>query len=222
MSLEGGREASKRLWRKRDFAMKLGADLVSRGHRHRPRAPLVRETMRTQAAVLCCRLKNVKCRVFREPVTPRERGAVRSEGMGRFAASQTPPRIEWSGPQLSCNIVLLLDLTRFCLVGCWSVEAQAGSLPARGRRLWPAAERTTLAASPLRSLRRHRPRWPTTLPCGRSRARWRSPPELAFDDTEDAALRRACGRHRGCPAAPWRATRTGRPGHGRWWSRSRP
>ena len=32
--------------------MSLGADLVSRGHRYRPLAPLVRATMRTQAAVL--------------------------------------------------------------------------------------------------------------------------------------------------------------------------
>jgi hypothetical protein len=139
--------------------MKLGADLVSRGHRYRPWRAGPRNYAHAGGG-LARRREHVPRRAFREPVTPRERGAVRSEGMVRFRCQQTllraEPVMQPSGP----NIVLLLVLTRFAGLAV-GASGQAGSLPARGRRLWPAAERTTLAASPLRSLRRHRPRWPS-------------------------------------------------------------
>jgi hypothetical protein len=50
-SLEGGREASKRLWRERDSAMKNGRCSGLERHCCRPGA-LVRAIMRTQGAVL--------------------------------------------------------------------------------------------------------------------------------------------------------------------------
>jgi hypothetical protein len=104
------------------FCNELGAAQVSRGHRCRPLA--------RWSAQLCARRRR-SCApsgarsspAFREPVTPRERGAVRSEGMVRFAASQTllraEPVMQPSGP----NIVLLLVLTRFAGLAVGSVRS---------------------------------------------------------------------------------------------------
>jgi hypothetical protein len=51
-SLEGGREASKRLWRERDYAMKTGRCSGLERALLPPLGALVRAILRTQAAVL--------------------------------------------------------------------------------------------------------------------------------------------------------------------------
>ena len=185
-SLEGGREARKRLWRERNSAMKLGADLVSRGHRYRPLA--------RSSAQLCARRRR-SCAPPGARSSPSIQGtgdasgtrtsAVR--GMVRFAASQTllrpEPVMQSSGP----NIVLLLVLTRFAGLAV-GASGQAGSLPARGRRLWPGGREDNVGRITVAVFEAASAAVAVTLHVADHGLHGGSPPQLAFDDTEDAAL----------------------------------
>jgi hypothetical protein len=170
-SLEGGREASKRLWRERDSAMKLGADLVSRGHRYRPLA--------RWSAQLCGRRRR-SCAPLGARSSPSIQGtgdasgtrssAVRGHGQVRCqpdaAAGRTghaAVRSEYRAPARPLEIRRL---------GCWSVRSGRVATSSRTEVVAGGREddvgRITVAVFEAASAE-----VAVHSSCGRSRARWR-------------------------------------------------